>query len=199
MKLASKSLTAAAVTMILIIAGCGKDLPVKYSLKEKKYTLLNQDSVEVNYPDIAKGKITVIGYIYTNCPDICPLTTNNMRVLQEELKERGINENVKFISVSFDPQRDTPTVLKNYARVRNLDLSNWDLLTGDETDVKQLLKDDEVIAAVSDSSKKTGSYYIAHTDRISLMDGDAQIRKHYKGSQAAIQEIVEDINTLINN
>lgn len=182
----------------LILFNCGEELPVKSDLSGESFELINQDSVKVNYPGIADGKVTVIGYIYTHCPDICPLTTNNMRLLQNKLKKQGINGKVQFISISFDPNRDTPSVLKNYARVRKLDLANWSLLTGSEPKVKEVLKTDGVIAVVSDSSKKTGSYYIAHTDRISLLDKNKQIRAHYRGSQAPVDKMVKDIKVLID-
>jgi protein SCO1/2 len=195
----SKLLSVITVILIsIILSSCGKDLPVKNDLSGKSYELINQDSAKVEYPEIATKKVTVIGYIYTHCPDICPLTTNNMRLIQEELKEQGLNDQVQFITVSFDPERDTPSVLKDYARVRNLDLANWTLLTGEEKIVEEVLRQDGVIAAVSDSSKKTGSYYIAHTDRISLMDDKKKIRAHYKGSEASINKVIEDIKLLID-
>ena len=188
----------AAALLSLVLFSCGEDFPVKNDLSDKKFKLINQDSVMVNYPELTNGKVAVIGYIYTHCPDICPLTTNYMRLIQNKLKEQNINNEVQFISISFDPSRDTPSVLQDYARVRNLDLSNWTLLTGKEAKIKEVLKSDGVIAAVSDSSKKTGSYYIAHTDRISLMDSKGRIRAHYQGSQAPVDKVVKDIKSLLD-
>jgi protein SCO1/2 len=167
---------------------------------QTKYELLNQDSVRVVYPELVKGKIAIVGYVFTNCPDICPLTTNNMRLVQERVKEEGI-KNVEFVTISFDPLFDTPSVLKEYAEVRRLDTSNWTFLTGDKEVTDQVIKDVGVVAVPSDSTlMESGEmmYFYVHTDRINLMDEQGRIRASYLGSQADIEQIVNDIKLLAN-
>ena len=184
--------------LLVWLAGCGDSLPVDQDLSNKNYELLNQDSVNVNYPEIVKGKIAVIGYVFTNCPDICPLTTYNMQWVQKKIKENGI-KNVEFVTISFDPEFDTPTVLKNYAQVRNIDMSNWIFLTGDKDVTDQLIKDVGVVAAVSDSREMKNGQQIhlyVHTDRINLMDQEGRIRAAYLGSKLDTTKIINDIKTL---
>ncbi len=188
------------IMIAIVLLGCRASLPIEDDLSNKKYELLNEDSVDVVYPEIVKGKIAVVGYVFTNCPDICPLTTNNMRLVQEEIKKQGI-ENVEFVTISFDPEFDTPSVLKEYAEVRNLDTSNWIFLTGDKKVTDKVIKDVGVVAAPSDSTKmETGEmmYFYVHTDRINLMDSEGKIRGTYLGSRADIEKIVNDIKTLAN-
>ena len=154
--------------------------------------------MKVNFLQDFKGKIIVAGYIFTNCPDICPLTTNNMRLVQESLSEDEM-KNVQFISISFDPDVDTPETLTKFAAIRNLDLTNWTFLTGSKATIDSLMKDVGVIAFVGDSTVtpngETINYFV-HTDRISLIDEDLKLRKNYVGSKADIEEIVNDINAL---
>jgi protein SCO1/2 len=91
------------ILIILIFAiGCNKTLPEIDSLKGENYNLLDQDSTLIHYPEIFKGEVLVVGYIFTNCPDICPLTTNNMNLVYQKLKKEGLN-GVRFVAISFDP------------------------------------------------------------------------------------------------
>jgi len=182
--------------ILIFITACGNNLPL--SEKVSSYSLLDQDSSKVIFPDFAKGKISVVGYIFTNCPDICPLTTNNMSIIQEKLKNDNVS-GVQFVSISFDPATDKPSVLKKYASIRNLDLSNWEFLTGNKSTIKKLIKEVGVVAIPSDSTtlpNGTKQYYYVHTDRISLMDQNGIIRKNYPGSKININEILEDIKSL---
>lgn len=184
--------------LVIIITSCKSDFEIVDDLSKTNYNLVDQNNNSISFPQIAKGKISVIGYIFTNCPDICPLTTNNMRLIQEKLKEEKI-DNVQFISISFDPLQDKPETLKKFAEVRNLDLSNWIFLTGEKPIVDSLMSRVKILAVKSDSTVfKDGRkiYYYVHTDRIQLMDRENKILKNYKGSSINIDEIINDIKKI---
>lgn len=177
---------------------CTNELPIIGEYHSGSYTLLNQDSIQVEFPEFVKGKITVIGFIFTNCPDICPLTTNNMRLVQEKLKSENI-EGIEFVSLSFDPENDSPSTLSKFAEIRDLDLSNWCFLTGEQAVIDSILKRSSVFAVPGDTSVTSDGeeivFYI-HTDRISLIDREGRIRANYFGSRANIEKIVEDIKAI---
>ncbi len=184
---------------IIIISGCIENLPLDEEISN--YTLINQDSVNVVFPEDFKSKILVVGFIFTNCPDICPLTTNNMHLIQEKLKKENINKDVYFISISFDPEIDKPSVLKKFAEIHNLDLTNWQLCTGTQEVIKKLLKEFNVLAVQADTiylPNNKVQYYYVHTDRISLLDQKGNLRKNYPGSKINIDEITADIKELEN-
>lgn len=185
------------ISAVLLFA-CGKDFTVIEDLSKSTYKLINQNDKPVSFPEFVKGKTVVAGYIFTNCPDICPLATNNMRLIQQQLKKEEI-ENVQFVSISFDPENDTPEALKKFAEIRNLDLSNWTFLTGDKPVINKLMKHVGVVAVPGDStvfpSGKVTYYYI-HTDRIQLIDSEGRIRKYYTGSSINLDEIINDIKSL---
>jgi len=184
--------------LLVLIIGCKNNLPELDSIKGEDYILLDQDSTVVHYPENFRGEILVVGYIFTNCPDICPLTTNNMILKQQKLTEEGIN-GVRFAAISFDPDFDTPFVLKNYMKVRNIDYKNWTFLTGEKSEINRLMKRMEIFSAVSDSSTlKSGKkmYFYVHTDRISLFDRNLNLRKNYPGSTLNIEEIINDIKNI---
>ena len=183
--------------ILISINSCKPTLPVEKRIFTS-FQLINQDSAKVDFPDDFKGKILVMGFIFTNCPDICPLTTNNLHLVQEKLKKENIG-NVQIAALSFDPDRDTPSVLKQYAEIRDIDLSNFEFLTGKKNVVDSLISLMGVKAFSGDTTyTKDGKpvYFYIHTDRISLIDQKGNVRKDYRGSRANIDEIVEDIKSI---
>jgi protein SCO1 len=185
------------VFFLIFLESCGNNLPVKKNLRAS-FKLINQDSSSVVFPDDFKGKITVMSFMYTNCPDVCPLTTNNLRMLQEQLKKDNIN-GVQFVELSFDPNRDKPSILKKYADVRSIDEKNFQLLTGNKTIVDSLLKVMNIYAIPGDTIRYDNNgftYSFIHTDRITLIDKQSRIRKEYKGSTIDKKEIIKDIESL---
>ncbi len=187
------------IIILLFLYGCGNNLPIEGDFGNEQFDLLTQNGEMIEFPKLIEGKISLVGYIFTNCPDICPLTTNNMKRVQDRLKEDNI-KGVEFVSVSFDPEVDRPAVLKKYAELRNLDESNWTFLTGEKDDIKRLIKEVSVVAVIGDSTvtpENEKIYYYVHTDRISLVDKEGNIRKNYIGSNADIEEIVRDVKSLV--
>ncbi|MCW9066543.1 MAG: SCO family protein [Ignavibacteriaceae bacterium] len=185
------------VTLLLSLS-CKENLPLDKDLTKKSYSLINQDSVEVIFPENIIGHITVMGFIYTHCPDICPMTTHNMYLVQKRLNEEGI-DNVKFIAISFDPDRDTPEVLTKFAEIRDLDFNSWTFLTGQKNTVDEMMKRFDVKAIKTDEridEEGNPEYSMMHTDRISLIDKQGRLRKNYKGSTLNLEELINDIKTL---
>ena len=192
-----KYLFVISLLLIILIYGCGKKLPMDKPIGFDSITLLNQDSSQVVFPDAYKNKILLLTFIYTNCPDICPMTTHNMQLLQEEIKKNNL-KNVQFAELSFDPKRDVPSVLKEFGDLRNINYNNFTFLTGKEADIKKILNNMDILALPGDTTKTEGGnvYFFTHTDRIDLIDQDGRIRNEYRGSKANIQEIIKDIKTL---
>ena len=184
--------------LLLVLIGCQSKLPLDKDLTKRSYTFLNQDSVVVNFPEIIKDKITVMGFIYTHCPDICPMTTHNMVLTEERLIEEGIDD-VHFVALSFDPERDSPEVLRKFAEIRDIKFDSWIFLTGDRTTTEDLLRRFDVKAIPTDSTffeDGTNSYSIMHTDRISLINNKGILKQNYKGSIINIEELITDIKYL---
>ena len=121
-----------------------------------------------------------------------------MRDVYEKL---GADENIHFISVSFDPTRDTPEILAKYAESYKIDHSNWHLLTGDSEEVNKLLERLE-IAVVKTPTRFTDEgeavYFLDHTDRVTLIDENGNLRRNYYGSELNSDEVLSDIKTVMN-
>lgn len=184
---------------VFLVISCGEKLPIEGDLSGENYAMIDHFNNYKNFPSFVKNKVTIAGYIFTNCPDICPLTTNNMRLIQEKLNKEKITD-VNFVTITFDPAHDSPEVLRHFAEVRNLELSNWTFLTGEKTIIDSLMKRVGVFAVIGDSTVFNDGrkiYYYVHTDRIQLFDQKGRIRKNYIGSDVNIDEVISDIKLLL--
>ncbi len=94
------------------------------------FTLVNQEGQRVTLHQF-RGRLILMNFIYTHCTDICPLAETKLAKVQDDLKARGLfGGRVVFISMTFDPRRDTPAVMKTYAKRFRADLTGWQFLTG---------------------------------------------------------------------
>lgn len=170
--------TILAGVLILVIVGV---FGYKYMTEEKievlkpiaDFTLDNSDGTTYNFAD-SEGKVRLVEFMFTKCPDICPATTYNMAKLQDQLKEKGLfGDKVEFVSISFDPENDTPEVLQEYANKFKADQSGWKFLRGDAQAVEKVTKDFGLMVI----KEPDGSY--GHTARMFLVDGDGNMRRAY--------------------
>lgn len=111
-------------------------------------TLVNQDGKTLSfYDDVIKGKAVAINFIYTHCGDACPLETAKLRQVQKLLGDR-VGRDIFLYSISIDPERDTPAVLKDYKQKFKVG-PGWEFLTGKKADIDLIrrklgmLSDDE--------------------------------------------------------
>jgi len=180
----------------IVLINCQSGPQVIDDLSGTSFSLLNQDSVSVTFPDDYEGRFVVLGFIYTNCPDICPLITQNLIKIQREL---GYPDDVQFLGVTFDPERDTPSVLANYKEVFNLD-KNFDFLTGEPSTISAFMDSVRVRSQVSlstttDDGKKL--YFMNHSDKIMVLDKKSRVIIEYGGSMPQIPNlIIEDFQKL---
>lgn len=158
------------------------------------FNLTERGGTDVNLAQL-RGKIWIADFIYTSCTDTCPLQTAAMAKLQ---KEFAANLNVQFVSVSVDPERDTPQVLSAYADKHDADRRRWYFLTGQRDEVIKLMRDGFhlSVAALPDSGQGNG--IIPHSSRFVLIDGQAQIRGYYDSrAMDGVARLRNDIEILL--
>lgn len=101
--------------------------------------LLTQEGQSVRfYSDVLADKVVLINVVFTHCDDACPLITRKLREVRDQLGAR-FGKDVHFISISIDPERDTPQALKGFARAQGVDVPGWIFLTGPKDDVSRVL------------------------------------------------------------
>jgi len=168
-------------------AGGDKRLPVIGPAPP--FTLTSQDDMPVALADL-RGKVVALTFIYTGCPDICPLLTQKMVEVQDELGT-DFGTKIAFVSVSLDPEHDTPEVLKDYAQFWGAKPEGWSFLTGS-------------LAAVRDVTRRYGVFFakkedgsVEHSQLTTLVDADGQMRVQYLGARFDPEEFRRDLMSLV--
>jgi cytochrome oxidase Cu insertion factor (SCO1/SenC/PrrC family) len=123
------------------------------------------------------GRVVVLSFIYTHCKTTCPLLTQELKQLQEALGPL-MGREVVFLSLTIDPQRDTPAVLKRYGEVHGVDFRSWRFLTGSEGTMRQILEAYHVPVRVEKpSGAHADGYELGHGNPIYLIDQWGRVRK----------------------
>ncbi len=154
----------------------GKEINDTVWSKVPDFNLTNQMGQQVSWKDL-EGKIVVADFIFTRCPVICPKMTNNMKRLQEAVKNnnragsRDANY-VQFISITVDPRHDSVQELKKYADRFQINPQNWWLLTGDKKQIYDLAINGMKLG-IQDTEVDTA---FIHPQKFVLIDKDRVIR-----------------------
>jgi len=151
---------------------------------------VDQDGNKRAFADF-KGSRVVMTFIYTECPmpTFCPLLDRRFAAMQKPLAENAATQDVRLVSVSFDPATDTPPVLKAHARRLNADPERWTFLTGDRDDVDRFAArfGVQVSRALNDARD------ITHNLRTVIIDKDGKLLKVYTGNDWTPEQILGDL------
>jgi protein SCO1 len=153
------------------------------------FDLTSQDGQRVTLADY-RGKVVAVAFIYTSCPDICPMLTANMQQVQERLGGE-FGTRIAFISITVDPERDTPEVLRQYAESFGAKLEGWSFLTGDPATVKDVAQRYGIYA------RKAANRDINHTLLTSIIDPSGMMRVQYLGYSFDLEEFRSDLLSLV--
>ena len=201
-------LVAVVATAYQIVAPRLQALPVYMSLPD--VTLIDQAGQSYAMSQ-TRGRVVVLAIIYTHCPDVCPLTTARMRQIQQRLQSAGESSQVELVSVTVDPNRDTPDVLQRFAALYKVDTANWAFLTGASDQIKvvttQLKVYVEAVYLVDGSYVPRTSllqppsadmpYFVNHTDLLFLADRQGRVRALPPGSRSNVDDVMTLINQLL--
>ncbi|MFC5735640.1 SCO family protein [Cytobacillus gottheilii] len=145
----------------------------------------------------SEKKLKLVEFMYTHCPDICPTTTQKMNLLKSDLQKEGVfGENVQFLTITIDPYRDTPEIMKNYMNTFEIeDDGNWIMLTGDQDGMKQ---DQQEILDLANTFKfqyrDPGDGFFVHSTFVYLLDeNNRYIKKFPMGEEFSKEEVYNKI------
>ncbi|MGH2617850.1 MAG: SCO family protein, partial [Thermomicrobiales bacterium] len=165
------------------------------------FTLTDHRGQTVRLNDF-RGKAVVLTFIYTHCPDVCPLIAENLRVAHELLAEES-RDDVALLAVTVDPERDTRQALEEFTTVHRLaDNPGWFALRGDAATLGQVWRDYGIYPGMRDAaSDGRGTPAIGggdgHTDGIYFIDREGRERVFLR-SIATPQEIASNLAALLN-
>jgi protein SCO1/2 len=154
------------------------------------FALTNQAGETLRLADV-RGKVLLVGFIFTTCNGTCPATTHRMSQVQQEVKARGLADQVRLLSISLDPVRDTPEALRGYASLYDVDIANWSFLTGPADQVGR------VIAAWGMWARPADQGQLDHPSRVFLLDRRGRIREIYNLSFLKPAWVVQDMAALV--
>jgi protein SCO1/2 len=153
------------------------------------FTLTDQNGRPFTFKTL-RGKVVVVAFAYTTCPDVCPLITAALRQVQTHLTPA---ERLKsyLLTVTTDPEIDSPKVLGDYAKRYGAELSGWSFLTGEEAALRTVWKSFGV------GVKRKARGLIDHTPLTALIDRQGVMRVVYLGSGPDAPSMLGDMRRLM--
>jgi len=173
-----------AVTYIIKINNEQEPLPIIGSIPE--FEFIDSEGRDIGLTNL-KGKVWVADFIFTTCTMACPIMTGNMNTIHKKYKK---NDDLRLVSISVYPEYDTPEVLKKYASQYKADTDTWHFLTGNESTIKEVIKDGFKIGDYED--------IIFHSEKFALVDKNGMIRAYYNGMKTEdMKKLKKDIDNLL--
>ena len=158
--------------------------------------------------DALAGRVWLVDFIYTTCPDECPLYLSpKMAAFQSKVLGAGLGGQMALVSITVDPQRDTPSVLAEYARRYGADPQIWHFLTGPGPALDDLLQNGFKVGSALKADPVTVTptmpggappYTMLHTSTMLLVDRQGMIRSQYDGIDVKVDDLWQDARSLLN-
>ena len=174
-----------------------------------EFELTNYDGNRIKLSEF-RGKVVMITFFYTSCPDdVCQLQNMDFLAVYHGLSEEA-RQNIVLISMTFDPEVDTPEVLDKYVKSRGLEFQNWYFLTGG---MEEVIKTTDVygvsyeLIPAEEETHSDGTVHqhdraFRHLSQLIIIDQDGMIRSQYLGIRINAQVLpreamLEDVNLLL--
>ncbi|MGM8213148.1 SCO family protein [Virgibacillus sp. W0430] len=185
-----KLIASLSLIFILLLAACGnQEIESNMSESIPNFEATTQDNEQINLQDF-EGEWWIADLIFTNCTTVCLPMTSNMKKLQDKLNENDLEAH--FVSLTVDPENDSPEVLTDYANEYGADLSNWTFLTGYNFNAIKELSIKTFKSMLQEPLPDDDQ--VTHGTKFFLIDPSGKVIKHYSGMEAeTIDAIVEDL------
>lgn len=153
------------------------------------FTLLDQHSREFRFSELA-GRVVVVAFAYTTCPDVCPLITAALRQVQSGLTKEE-RKRVFLLTITTDPEIDSPKILAGYAKRYDADLATWSFLTGDPAVLQKVWKNFGV------GVKRKARGLVDHTPLTAVVDRQGRLRFAYVGPAPDVKAVLQDVRSFL--
>ena len=207
-----RQLIALALTLLFIVATAStgvahslEELEDQLSEREKYFQPIDEDATEFELEDADgrkvrladfRDKVVVLHFVYTNCPDVCPLHAERIAEIQEMVNQTPMKNLVQFISVTTDPKNDTAEVMHKYGLAHGLDAVNWVFLTSGKAKPEDTTR--KLAQQYGHKFTKTEEGYQIHGVVTHVSDREGRWRANFHGLKFQPANLVVFINALVN-
>ncbi|MBL8685520.1 MAG: SCO family protein [Myxococcales bacterium] len=149
------------------------------------------------------GRVYVANFIFTRCPTSCPKLTRRMHALTERLRSSG--DRVRFVSISVDPEWDTPPRLEAYMRRYGADAARWRFVTGPHEQVLRAIDQGFRVSSGMNaqprgSDRDFDAYALAHSNHFALVDAQGRMRGAYSvDEESGVERLAADVEALLSS
>lgn len=193
--------TALFLAIVLLLPGCMSEdeEPITYNGRDLggsqtyKFTLESADG-DIWSLDDQRGKVVILVFMFTRCDNTCPVTSQNIQMVQDTLTEEEL-EKISIVSVTVDWRNDSPSKLKEWADDRGYD---WPHLTGSEEALQEVY-DTYGAGPYEESDDSEEGYTVAHTSPTYILDTDLMGRVVWSNYDFPTDLFVEDVRTVLDN
>lgn len=154
------------------------------------FDLIDQNNSQITLGDL-KGKVVMVGFIYTHCPEACPIVAANFKMVQNQLIEHIDSEDLVLVLITTDPENDTPERLLRYTKALN---GNWHFLTGELEDLQKVWDGYDIYWEKKDRNKEVAVF---HSYKTYIIDKEGKLRYEFIGVWFP-DDIIPDLGYLIS-
>lgn len=182
--LAAAGIVLASVAVVQARGGASGGLPVLYDVPP--FALTDSDGQPLGL-DQLRGKVWVVDFIFTTCAGPCPVLTGQMSTLHRQFRD---DDRVRMVSITVDPENDTPPVLKAYASTVGAGTARWHFLTGPGDAIQTLAREGLKLGS--------GNTPLLHDTHFVLVDDRGRVRAYYDGTDFAdVERLATDLRALL--
>lgn len=179
--------------VVLALSACEeRSEPLPELVPISDFTLTNQAGEDFGTRQL-RGKVWIADLIFTRCPDICPVMSSTMANLHRRID----HEDVRFVSITVDPDVDTPEVLRTYAARYHADTSRWTFLTGAPEDVRRVILRSFRLPVEPPFDRPDGTRDVLHTSRFILVGRNGVMRGLYETDRESLERLEADVDRLL--
>jgi protein SCO1/2 len=143
------------------------------------------------------GRVVVLHFIYASCPDVCPLHADLIADIQGMLNQSPMKDQARFVSITTDPNNDTPAVMREYGRAHGLDPANWVFLTTRADQPEDATR--KLAEAFGHKFTKTEGSYQVHGIVTHVIDQEGRWRANFHGLRFEPSNLIVFVNALTND
>jgi protein SCO1/2 len=206
LKLLAVSLVGLAASVSNAAAHSLDELEAQLGDREQYFQPVNRDAPPFALEDAAgrgvsledlRGKVVVLHFVYTNCPDVCPLHAERIAEIQEMVNQTPMRELVQFVTITTDPGHDTPEVMRDYGPAHGLDSVNWLFLTSGPERPEDTTR--SLAERFGHRFTRTEDGYQIHGVVTHVIDRGGRWQANFHGLKFDPTNLVVYINALVND